>query len=474
MVFKNQYVVSKNPAVVNYGNSFEWNGLYVYLGSETNFFLNEKCLIIGKAVSSLSTEKKLNEIGKDLESTSSIEESIHYLDYLAGRYVVFIENGNEIFFLTDACGFKRGLFFAEDGNKFLTSSEEFSAHLLGLSVFADEETSELMGDEEYKSKESPWFGVTSYDKRFKFVLPNHYLTWSDFSLNRMPAPEGFGDDNIADAASMLKVTMENLGKNYSLIQPVTAGVDSRILLAASKSLKHSISYYVFGEKDSEHEDVRIPKSLSIINDSPIEVVSPLPVDDEFKEKMAAEVFGARFLPKTGNIYHHFKNTPRDHVNINGNGAEIFRSFYGVSALELSPRSLSILAGVNKWKILRDRVEEWYRKTGALSYAKNNRISITDLFYWEQRMAIWGSMYPLEQDIAIDEVSPFSNRRLIFTMLREPSRNRVPRHFRSSINVIKKLNPVLLDVPVNPDSSNSIASYVKKHSLLRVLAMKIRR
>ena len=40
----------------------------------------------------------------------------------------------------------------------------------------------------------------------------------------------------------------------------------------------------------------------------------------------------------------------------------------------------------------------------------------DFLYWEQRLGNWGAMYPAEQDIAVDEVSPFNNRLILTTML----------------------------------------------------------
>jgi hypothetical protein len=475
-MFKNQYVVSEEPTLLKDINGFEWNGLYVYIGPETDFVLNDKCLIIGKAANSLNSRKNIDDIAEELSRCPCFDDAMKYLDFIAGRYIVFFKDEGETLVLTDACGFKRGLFMNHNGKKLITSSENFAAKILNFKVFVDDEVSDLINNENYKKTESPWFGLSSYDDRFSFIIPNHYLIWSSFSIKRMLAPDYCFSDGIENVAEMLENTMISLSENYKLIQPVTAGVDSRVLLSAGRSVRNKISYYVFGEKDGAHEDVRIPKELASANKFTLDVISRHPISDCFKERLISNVLGARFLPKTANIYHHLKNTPRDSVNINGNGAEIFRCYYGVSAIRLGPKSLSVLSGVDKWPLLERGISSWYIKTGALSYAKKNRISILDLFYWEQRMAKWGSMYPLEQDVAIDEISPFSNRKLIFTMLRESKSDRGGPDFRSSVAIINNLEPSLNNFPINPDSSKSagIISFIKKHSILMILAKRIKR
>lgn len=160
------------------------------------------------------------------------------------------------------------------------------------------------------------------------------------------------------------------------------------------------------------------------------------------------------------------------MNINGNGAEIFRSYYGTSIFGFSAKSLSILSGTKKWPILERKINDWLTLTGAKRYSQDNNISITDLFYWEQRMAIWGSMFPLEQDIAMDEVSPFSNRKLIFTMLSEPSIKRRSPDFKSATLLIEYLDSRLNKVPVNPKSSSTILDLVKAHTITQLIVKKI--
>ncbi|MGM8949302.1 hypothetical protein ACS6O0_00055 [Enterobacter hormaechei subsp. steigerwaltii] len=470
-MFRNQYAISDASLRGNITPDMEWHGMNVHLGEGSEVCANDNCLIIGKIVNSCDPGMTPRDIVDAVSSCDSLESVFAFTDVMAGRYIIAFIINSDVYMLTDACGFKRALFMMHNGAKLITSSENYAAHIFGFNTVINENIKEMMRDEAYRRKESPWFGVTSIDERFRYLIPNHYLSIRDFSLHRMPSPR-IGGNAIAISSSMLKNTISALSERYKLMQPITAGIDSRILLAASESVKDSIDYYVFGEENSNHEDVYIPKELSKIVGVNFNAINPPSAPNEFKNEIKKTVLGGRDLPKIDNIYYHYKNSHFEKVNINGNGAEIFRSYYGTSIFGFSAKSLSILSGTKKWPILERKINDWLTLTGAKRYSQDNNISITDLFYWEQRMAIWGSMFPLEQDIAMDEVSPFSNRKLIFTMLSEPSIKRRSPDFKSATLLIEYLDSRLNKVPVNPKSSSTILDLVKAHTITQLLVKKI--
>ncbi|EEV5934476.1 hypothetical protein B2D54_RS17640 [Escherichia coli] len=470
-MFRNQYAISDASLSGNISPDMEWHRMSIYLGEGAEVFANDNCIIIGKVVNSCDPSMSPNDIADAVSSCDSIESVFELTDGMAGRYIIAFIINSELYMLTDACGFKRALFMRYNGAKIITSSENYAAHIFGFNIVINEDIKDMMRDESYRRKESPWFGLTSPDERFSYLIPNHYLYIGDFSLHRMPPPK-IGGDVITSASSMIKNTILALSERYKLIQPITAGIDSRILLAASESVKDKIDYYVFGDENSNHEDVSVPKELAKIVGVNFNAITPPSAPDEFKKKIEMTVLGGRDLPKIDNIYYHYKNSNFEKVNINGNGAEIFRSYYGASILEFSAKSLSILSGTKKWPIMERKIYDWLTLTEAKRFSQENNISITDLFYWEQRMAIWGSMFPLEQDIAMDEVSPFSNRKLIFTMLSESSSKRRSPDFKSATLLINFMDDRLNKVPVNPKSSNHIINFIKAHTITQLIVKKI--
>lgn len=476
-MYKNQYLVSDKKSPCECNQYFIWNGLHIHLGESTDYTSNEKCLMIGKAAHSLDPKKRVKDIISDIAGLDDYEDIIKYIDDIAGRYIILFKVSNNIVCVTDACAFKRGLFTQYNGHKILTSSEKFAAHLMQFEIEIKDDVNKLINDSYFKRRESPWFGLVAYDERFKLILPNHCLYWNSFQVTRLPVPNIPKKNRTELAALMLKNTLEGLAAQYKLIQPITAGIDSRILLAASKDIKDEISYYVFSRKDND-EDTQIARQLSTLNNNSLAVIQASNIDknDSFMDTLENNVIQPRALPKTANIYYHLKHTHPNSVNINGNGSEVCRLVYGSSPFQLNAKQLAIIQGVDNWPLLSEKINDWFVSTNVLEYANKHKLSVSDLFYWEQRMPLWGATYPLEQDIAIDEVSPFSNRKLIYTLLREPVNKRKRPQNKASKEIISYLNSSLNDLPFNPDSYGSTVGrlriYVKRNPVSILLARRL--
>ena len=95
------------------------------------------------------------------------------------------------------------------------------------------------------------------------------------------------------------------------------------------------------------------------------------------------------------------------------------------------------------------------------------IPLIDLFYWEQRLGNWGSLYPFEQDIAIEENCPHTNKNLILSLFRIPIKKRSYPKCVFIYNLIKTLWPETLSEPINPVGPlGKINKNIKKYTMLR--------
>ena len=65
------------------------------------------------------------------------------------------------------------------------------------------------------------------------------------------------------------------------------------------------------------------------------------------------------------------------------------------------------------------------------------------------MGRWGALFPAEQDIVIEEFSPFNNRYLINTLLRVPARLRCEPKYKFYRMIMKEFWPEVLCQPFNP-------------------------
>jgi len=117
-----------------------------------------------------------------------------------------------------------------------------------------------------------------------------------------------------------------------------------------------------------------------------------------------------------------------------------------------------------------QVSRWLE--GARLPAKEQGISLLDLFYWEQRLGNWGALYPLEQDIAIEEVSLFSNRKLLMALLRVDPARRMPPNYPMFRSLVKRMWPKVLDLPINPGDI-PLLGYLKRSTRVRMARQTLR-
>ena len=149
------------------------------------------------------------------------------------------------------------------------------------------------------------------------------------------------------------------------------------------------------------------------------------------------------------IYRKWKNQ-EDYINVNGNGSEISRSYYDPFLrrrwLRFDANRLSKVMKLRDPQLVQAAMANWMEGAKA---ATDQGYSILDMAYWELRMGRWGAYYPAQQDVAVDEFSPFCNRELIESTLGVPARLRCEPKYRFHRKVIAKLWPELLSEPFNP-------------------------
>ncbi|WP_155986636.1 hypothetical protein [Thioalkalivibrio sp. ALE23] len=486
-MFRNQYLVCRSSQAAIESADFSWSGYGVFLGQETECATSCDCsvLIIGVAVDYSNTDAGLEDIANGLAGFNSVADVIARTDRLTGRYVIFFSVQRVLYAISDACSLKRVLFGEFDGNAIITSSEMFYYHLFGDEPVLEEEVSGLLGCDDYLKKERPWFGLRAYDGRFSVLLPNTFLDLDRFEVLRQPPPaiEMSKKQVVEQFRAIVSGAIQSLALKRPLMLAVTAGVDSRILLALSLKYKERIRYYVFNRAEwgsGEAVDVVVPRQIFEDLGIPFDVIAPAEADACCLERLESDVSFPRVLPKTRNICYHFHNSDSKVVNLNGNAAGVFRAFYGhqLTNKVLPVDSLAYLSGTQGCDLLKRNIGDWHGE--AVQYSRDSGIDLASLFYWEQRMPHWGSEYPLEQDIAIEEVSPYNNRYLLFMMMSLPPAWRVgarPKYFKA---VLDGSDLDLSGYPVNRTFGAGLGlgerfrSVIWRYLLARVVYLRARR
>lgn len=369
----------------------------------------------------------------------------------------------------DPCALRK-VFYLFDGEEFFFASQPgLIKKYKNLSERKDSDLIEFMSSENFIKSESFWVGDETVYEDVRQVMPNYYLDLRDRVVKRYwfdNLEKISFDETTKEISRILKGSVDAVTRRGAVMQSVTAGWDSRVLLAASKRVSDKIYYFVntMNVYQDEHMDIAVPKKMLGDKGLELNVFRDMPkLRDDFYSCIRLNVEGARKLPKTLAIqyYHDFHS---EKLNINGNGSEVARCYYGNDQAEWSMITTDYVlskAGLDQNSpYLRRQVERWLYDVRNL--VEEDGVNIMDLFYWEQRMGNWGGMFMAEQDVAVEGFMPFNNRKLLVLALALDSNYRsAPNHILHK-KLIEEMWPELLDYPINPETlKNKIKKIARK-------------
>ena len=485
-MFRNQYLVVTEPRESNFQeiSSTYFHGLHVYAHSYTNTsvakHLETEIFLIGYIIEPQNPQDSNQEIINHIAQQCQTEKLFFQkIQTLSGRYVLIYKNKWSFVVTGDACNFRQIYFNFSDNHTVLTSSVQMFLAYYDYKVQTCQLKKDFINEPIYKQQESAWYGNKSIDDRLSKVLPNHYLDLNNKKVKRIPlySPKKLSsEDDIIDFVSMmLKGTFTSLANRYKLIQALTAGLDSRILLAAAKEFQDNIQFYVFNHNDHPpyEPDVWVSQTLAQklkLNYASIKLDELRP---EFLNEYKKEHVIPRILTKTTHLqYFNDHYSDPNIINVNGNVSGVFKCAYGYTNTKISLEMLLFFSGhhLSKNLFVRQELEAWLKD--ASQYAEEYEIPLLDLFYWEQRMGNWGALQPFEKDIAIEEVSPFNNRSIITSILKvKPSRRASP-DYKFFRKLLQNLWPETLSEPINPYNNKlkwaikRLRGRIKRNALLK--------
>ena len=478
-MFRNQYLIVTERIKSNFQgiSSTYFHGLNVYPHSYTNTsiakHLETEIFLIGYVIDPQNPEDSNEEIINHLVQQCPTEELFFQkIQILSGRYVLIYKNKASFIVIGDACNLRQIYFNFFDNQIILTSSVKMFLTYYDYDWEICQLKKDFINEPIYKQKESAWYGNKSIDDRLSKLLPNHYLDLNKKEVKRIPlySPKQFSsEDDIIDFVSlMLKGTFASLANRYKIIQALTAGLDSRILLAASKDYTEKIQFYVFHHNDHSPDPPNVWVSQALAQKLKLNYASIKPDElrTEFLNEYKKEHIIPRILTKTTHIqyYKDYYSDPNV-INVNGNASAMSKCHYGYTNQKISLEMLLFFSGhyLSKNEFVRQELEAWL--TDASQYAEKYEIPILDLFYWEQRMGNWGALQSFEKDIAIEEVCPFNNRSIHTSLLKvKPSRRASP-DYKFFKKLLQSLWPETFSEPINLDKNN-LRGVIKRNAMLR--------
>jgi hypothetical protein len=389
---------------------------WIYYNKNLNVsFPSQNCIIFGSCffvgkIGEVTRDSKI----EDLNYFQNIEDAFNFFESSFGRYIVLLNIKDNLIVFGDP--FMSKNLFVNFSSQVASTSLDFFYEVTGDKLNNDESYNSWISKP--KSIQSEWFVPTdkSFDKRFKRLLPNRYWILGEKTFKRIPLKlkPGKPEDSVKEIDQIFKASYQIL-KGKNLIQPLTKGWDSRLLFSYSHSYP-LINYYLFdyGNKLSLLDGESALKIANLFNVS-FNIYKLDEATDKFLNYFSAKFSKPRILRKTSNIEFHFKNSQNQKFNLNGNGGEILRDFYNSKGKSYDFESfVKKIRFSNEDDFILEFLGQWFN-----SVPPTLEKVILDLFYWEVKMGIWGSMFPCEQEDAIEEISIFNNRKLMLLGLSLP-------------------------------------------------------
>lgn len=479
--YRRQYVISNSdfvpPSGWNKSKLMDLGGLQYEIFISTHPDLDfchintsDKCgailgYIIDPSSPQLSTKQILIKL---LDECATFNDVLKYIYSLSGRYTLIFVTEGEAKLVHDPCGIRKVYYRFNDGDFICCSQPTLIKKYQSIDLSEDSDLRELVDSKSFINSESAWVGDETVYDDVKQLMPNFFLDFRGASAKRYWISEDKIlniNETIDQVAKILKGSIEAVTYRRNIMQSVTAGWDSRVLLAASKDVSAQNYYFVntMNIYKDDHIDIAIPRKIMTGIGLKLNIFRDMPkLRDTFFEMLKLNVEGARKLPKTLAIqyYHDFHS---EKMNLNGNGSEILRCHYGKADLANSLVTSDYILAKTKldgrYPYFKKQIDKWL--PDAKKVAMEYNISLLDLFYWEQRMGNWGGAFTAEQDIAVEGFMPFNNRKLLILTLSLDEKYRCgPNHLFYQM-LIEKMWPQLLEYPINPESLKTKASKVVK-------------
>jgi hypothetical protein len=263
------------------------------------------------------------------------------------------------------------------------------------------------------------------------------------------------------SAAILEKTIRAASNRFQLSMAVTAGWDSRCMLSATRNMRSKIYFYIhkYGGMTRQHPDISVPCRLTKRLGIPFHIIECSNYQDEaFDAALESNVFVIH-NPAKKVLHRNFYQEFQGKVNLSGNISDLCRTVYGIKPVHGITDLLRLL-NLSSSEYAQETLKDWYAEVKLC--CDTFGYSVRDLFFWEQVLGNWGSMFAAELDIAIDEFYPFGTRRLVETILAVDERLRPYNNSRVHRRIIELLWPELLFEPINPVRRRSQAvRFLKK-------------
>ncbi len=283
------------------------------------------------------------------------------------------------------------------------------------------------------------------------MLPNHFLDLREWCAIRhwpkAPLAESSAvDESVAEIATIVKRQIAAITTAVPTYLPLTAGLDSRMLLACSRQVASRLELFTRAI-DDRNATVDCDTARRIARRFNLKHLT-LPMVEATDRDLEEWMF--RIAYSTSEIRGRqcatmYKQLPGGHAVIGGQAGEIARGYYwcegDTEATVITPERLIDICACPLDEETLARARAWLDDVPA-----DNALRVLDLFFVEQDMGGWAGILPYAECDPGFPIFPLCHRRIVEHMLTLPLSYR--RSGRLGWDIIEREWPELLEWPIN--------------------------
>jgi hypothetical protein len=391
--------------------------------------------LIGEVLDSTAPGKSNRDILLDLvDRTRDLADLVGESGRFAGRWIILAAFGDERYLIHDALGLRQVFYTNVDvtGALWMVSQPGLATRWLRLAPdaaaerFMDAHSVRIRDEYSWPAAGTPLRGLLH-------LLPNRCLDLRTGRSQRCWPVAPIGARSAKTAEVFLVERLSNIvlaaARRYPLAIGLTAGIDSRIVMAASRALCGEVDSVTVRQRkmNDDHPDIAVAGRLSVRHGRRHVVVKPKVSMSPrfaalFKDNvyMATDVYG----PDAEAL---ISRLQRRYAVMTGSAAEIGQGYYRDKLpgnRYNGPLEAADLAGLQHMEdqpfALR-HFQDWLD-----SAVQRRDVQLLDLFYWENSHGNWLAMTQLQFDIAWREIfTPYNCRDVLEAFLAVDEKERIP-------------------------------------------------
>lgn len=411
-------------------------------------------IILGTCVPTLDDYRNAAEVLL-AELMASEEQFLRALSHYSGRHAILFGSVTDVKAVNDATAM-RSVFYAADGGVIASH-----ALLVERALGGDIERNEMPFRSGYPGNRTPY-------ERTRILTANTYLVVTTTKVHRFWPRRALAAVSVEDAAtyclSAAVAAFKNISKDRTVKLALTAGLDSRVMLAVAMKAGADVETYTYGRASDTARDRAFAPDLAAAHGYRHSLIPTVVNSGELRESLAEAHYITLHRPVVRSLMERFGDPSA--VSVSANLLEIGRAYFE------NYRLAGIPEPVDAERVLRTHRRSMGKRTQEeiVEYGEGRFAAIAgdatrgfvddtdlesavqfldpfDLFYWEHRMSTWHGAGMVERDFYAEPFIPFNSRAIFETLLGVPHEDR--KAAAVFYRMIEMVEPSLLDLPINP-------------------------